>query len=88
MWGENGSIYSDKIFSKASDYEPTFIIRDQKGNQSMVKCEPNEHFITMFEYFGKMIGNNAFVQNEYDHILERAFYLEEINKSHNNHGTN
>jgi len=36
VWGENGSIYSDKIFSKASDYEPTFIIRDQKGNQSMV----------------------------------------------------
>ena len=33
----NGSIYSDKIFSKTAEYKPFFIMRDLNGNKQIVE---------------------------------------------------
>ena len=34
IWGEEGSLYTDNIFSKKSAYQPEFLLRDLYGNQT------------------------------------------------------
>jgi predicted dehydrogenase len=77
IWGEKGSLFTDKIFSKPADYVPEFRLRNLNGVESIEKCESDNHFVSMFRYFRKMVNDDTMV-NERLRILRLAYYLEEI----------
>jgi len=74
----NGSIYSDKIFSKTAEYTPSFIIRDLNGNKQTIENKNCNHFINMFNYFCGLVDNHDEAQKERDRILSLSEWVEKI----------
>ncbi len=74
----NGSIYSDKIFSKTEEYKPAFIIRDLNGNQKSIESINCNHFVRMFNYFFGLINNKHEAKKERDRILSLSEWTEKI----------
>jgi len=74
----NGSIYSDKIFSKTEEYKPAFIIRDLNGNKQTIENKNCNHFINMFNYFCGLVDNHDEAQKERDRILSLSEWVEKI----------
>ena len=50
IWGEYGSLYSDRIFSKVNNYTPELRIRDKYG-ETVNKLNPMNQFAEMFNRF-------------------------------------
>ena len=74
----DGSIYSDKIFSKTDEYKPSFIIRDLNGNQKSIESINCNHFVRMFNYFFGLINNKHEAKKERDRILSLSEWTEKI----------
>ena len=81
IWGSQSSVYTEKIFSKPADYEPSFVLTNKNGQKTMSTCEPNNHFNTMFDYFGEMVENDTIKNLEYERIIRRSSYLGELYKA-------
>ena len=80
LWAEQGSFFTDKVFSKPENYKPIYRIRDKNGNESLKHGEATEQFIEMFHYFYKMIENPEQAAKERQSILERARVMNDIIK--------
>jgi len=55
IWGETGSLHSDLIFSKATDYAPDVSTRDKQGKVEHVEIEPADSFSLMFLAFSEAV---------------------------------
>ena len=51
LWTEDGSFFTDKIFSKPKEYRPQYKIRDLNGNERVENGEKSEQFMNMFHNF-------------------------------------
>lgn len=78
IWGENGSVFTDKIFSKPADYVPVFRIQDMHGMQTREIGEANDHFVSMLQYFRGTISNLETADAERNRIAQRAGLLNRI----------
>lgn len=78
IWGEEGSIYSDRIFSKLHNYEPELIMRDKHGEQSNIKLSSMNQFVSMFDRFLSLIGSKIDSEQERLDIIKRAKLMDEI----------
>lgn len=74
----NGSVYSDKIFSKTEDYKPSFVLRDLNGNKETIEIASCNHFISMFNYFYSLLDNKDEAQKERDRILHLSEWTDKI----------
>lgn len=75
IWGSDNSLYTDRIFSKPAEYQPSFILTGKNGQKTTVTCNVVNHFTEMFEYFGEIVGNDTITSLEYERILRRSSYL-------------
>ena len=80
LWSENGSFFTDKIFSKPENYQPVYRIRDKNGNESLENGSKSEQFKEMFHNFYNMFDSSVQNKVEYERILERARVMDEINR--------
>ena len=78
IWGQDSSMFSDKIFSKPADYVPAFHFRDSHGVESTEYGEASEHFSTMLQGFRRMIDDSPAVEAERGSIGERAELLDRV----------
>lgn len=78
IWGEKGSVSSDKIFSKPIDHIPAFRLRDAHGVETTEYGVTGDHFLSMLQYFWGTIHDLKYAQAERDHILRRAELLDRI----------
>ena len=78
LWSENGSFYTDKIFSKPVDYVPSYHQKDLHGNEIIEYGEKSEQFLEMFNSFIEMFGNEQKVIAERKMILNRAKLMDDI----------
>jgi len=78
LWAENGSFFTDKIFSKPKDYQPVYRFRDKNGNESLQYGVQAEQFVEMFRSFCFMLNNTKLTSDERDRILQRAKIMDEI----------
>ncbi len=78
LWAENGSFFTDKVFSKPEDYRPVYRLRDKNGNESLEYGEQAEQFVEMFRSFSFMLNNSKLTANERDRILQRANVMDEV----------
>ena len=84
IWGELGSIYTDRIFSKNLDYKPNLQIRDLYGNLSTIYIDSKNHFELMLKSFSGSIGNANNTNQQRGRILKLATLLDQINYNSSN----
>jgi predicted dehydrogenase len=78
LWGENGSVSTQKIFSKAVDYVPEFRTRDLRGAETMESGVSGNHFLFMLRVFRDTVGDAAAAEGERSRIAKRAETLHMI----------
>ena len=78
IWAEDGSFFTDKIFSKPKEYEPLYELRDLNGNRSVEHGDQCEQFDEMFHNFVGMMSNEQEIAAERNVILQRARLMNKI----------
>jgi NDP-hexose-3-ketoreductase len=78
IWGEEGSLFTEKVFSKPATYAPFFRIRDLHGVETVEHAESANHFVRMFESFRAMIGDSPAMESERLAIARRAHVLDHV----------
>ncbi len=78
VWGEEGSLYSDKIFSKVDGFTPELKIRDQYGLETTEIFNSMNQFEEMFRKFLGLLDSTDEVERERRDILHRARVMDEI----------
>ena len=78
IWGEKGSLFSTRIFSKQADYLPLFNLRDMQGIESIENCLAGDHFQLMFQKFLNTIHNSSIAELELKCIYRRAVLMDQI----------
>ena len=78
VWAEDGSLFTEKIFSKPKDYKPKYYMRDLNGNVSVEHGEQSEQFVQMFHKFVELIGDEQKIAAEREVILQRAKLMDDI----------
>jgi predicted dehydrogenase len=78
IWGEEGSLVTERVFSKPATYSPAFRLRDVHGVETIEHAEAGNHFVRMLEAFRLMVGNVQAMESERLAIARRAEVLHEI----------
>ena len=78
VWGDEGSVFTDKIFSKPAAYEPTFRRRDARGAETILRGRAADHFVLMLQDFRRIMDDPAAAERERGGIAARAALLHEI----------
>lgn len=78
LWSENGSFYTDKIFSKPIGYRPIYIIKDKHGKEMIQEGSISDQFSEMFRKFYKISLNQNSIKMEYKAIEDRARVMNDI----------
>ena len=78
VWAEDGSFFTDKIFSKPKEYRPQYKIRDLNGNERVENGEQSEQFMEMFRNFVEIMGDKEKAIAEKKSILQRAKLMNDI----------
>ena len=78
LWAEDGSFFTEKIFSKPKEYIPQYKIRDLNGNESLEYGEQSEQFMEMFYNFVEIMSSKQKITAERELILKRAELMNDI----------
>ncbi|MDQ8164722.1 MAG: Gfo/Idh/MocA family oxidoreductase [Gemmatimonadota bacterium] len=78
IWGEKGSIFSDKVFSKSPDHVPEFRLRNAQGVEKTEYGSTGDHFSLMLQYFLGTVSDMESAEEERSRIARRAEVLERI----------
>ena len=78
LWSAEGSLFTDKIFSKPAGYQPSYSLRDLNGNLFTEDGEVCEQFTEMFHHFVEMMDDEEKIALEREAILRRAKLLNDI----------
>ena len=78
IWFEQGSLFTDKIFSKPVDYVPILKLRNLNGVEHTYIVEAGNHFIYMFRRFCRMLIDTEVARQEQRRILRLARILDDI----------
>lgn len=78
LWAENGSFYTDKIFSKPVNYLPVYRIRNHYGKEVFTNGKKAEQFDEMLREFSNILNTPIKIKEEYKRIYKRAKVMDEI----------
>jgi NDP-hexose-3-ketoreductase len=78
VWGTNGSVSSERIFSKPPDYVPRFRFLDRQGVESFESGQAANHFERMFLAFRALIGDAAAAEIERLRIERCAVLMDKV----------
>lgn len=78
VWGEKGSLYSDKIFSKVDDYTTELRSRDKYGVEKINTLGSTNQFVEMFNKFLLLLISKKDAEQERNDIIQRAIVMDEI----------
>ena len=78
VWGDKGSVFTEKMFSKPATYVPVLHLRDVKGTETTERTDAADHFVLMLRDFRIMIDDGMAVESQRCSITRRADVLEQI----------
>jgi dTDP-3,4-didehydro-2,6-dideoxy-alpha-D-glucose 3-reductase len=78
LWSTEGSLFTDKIFSKPASYQSNYYLRDLNGSMHREQGEVCEQFMEMFYHFVEMMDDKEKIAAEREAILRRAKLLDDI----------
>ena len=80
IWSEQGSLYTDKIFSKPVDFQPTLKLRNQYGSKLIEQLPVVEQFEEMFKFYSLIFNNSQHLVKQRKRILKVAKVMDDILK--------
>ena len=83
LWGSNGSVSTERLFSKPADYVPMFRFLDLNGRETLELGEAANHFEAMFRAFIDLIDDPVKAESERALIVRRARLADQI-RNHQN----
>lgn len=87
VWGSQGSVFTDRIFSKGPDYVPEFRVRDAGGVERIEVGESANHFSRMMDAFAALASDREGAERERSLITRRARMMDETReRSHQGQG--
>lgn len=78
LWGQEGSVSSERVFSKPPDYAPTFRFRGLRGGDTTETGQPANHFLAMIQTFRDFVHNRDNAERERDQIARRVALIDAI----------
>lgn len=78
VWGANGSLFSDRIFSKSAHHVPEFRIRDAHGLERFQLGTSGDHFKSMLSLFHSTTLSREHAERERSSIMLRAQLLHDV----------
>jgi predicted dehydrogenase len=78
LWGTDGSVFTEMIFSKAATYRPAFRLRDGHGSETIEYEQAANHFERMLEFFRATVGHEDAMERERQAIAQRAVLMDSI----------
>ena len=82
LWGSKGKLYTNRIFTAPSGYEPIFEIETANGKEE-IKLPTDNHFNNMLIHFYELIENKKDRENEYLQNINQARLINEIKQKSN-----
>ncbi len=77
VWGENGTAYAYRFFSKPETLETKIKILKQ-NNESTISCLPENHFVSMFQNFTKAVYDAELKEFLRNSLIEQASLIEDV----------
>ena len=78
IWGDRGSVFTDRIFSKPTDYVPRFRLRDTSGSETIETGEAADHFVLMLQNFSQIMHDKDALESEQRRIVRSAYVMDRI----------
>jgi len=78
VWGEQGSVSTDLIFSKPADYVPVLQWRDAQGTITDTRSAAANHFVEMLRVFGRWTMDPVAAEAERVRIIRRSEVMDSI----------
>ena len=75
---QHASIYTDKFYSKFPDYEPSFILKGNNGEEKIIQVDKCNHFVKMFDHFYTFLTNKKNSEDEKNRILRLSALTDRI----------
>lgn len=72
IWGKRQSVFADRIFSKAPDYESCVLLRDQRGQEDEIRVEPENAFREMLKEFARATSDTVCRERLWDVATRQA----------------
>lgn len=82
LWGSNGKITANRIFTSPPGEEPEIILETNNGKKNIV-TESDNHFKNMLLHFYKLIVNNNGLNDEYEQNINQSRLLQELKEKAN-----
>lgn len=79
LWGSEGKIYTNRIFTAPPDYSPEIIIESANGNDKIC-VDPCNHFERILSHFFKLIKTSKGLEAEYAQNISQARLIQEARK--------
>ena len=79
LWGSKGKLFTNRIFTAPSEYEPVIELESEKGKKT-VRLSPDHHFENMLNHFFNNITNRDNLISEYSQNINQARLISEILK--------
>jgi NDP-hexose-3-ketoreductase len=83
IWGENNSVFTDKVFSKPANYIPAFRLRNTQGIETIENGVAGDHFSLMLKDFLGSVSDAGRSEKERGRIARRAEVLDQISRRAN-----
>jgi acetyltransferase-like isoleucine patch superfamily enzyme len=74
IWGKKKSVFADRIFSKTPDYESSLLLRDQRGQEELVRIDAANAYDEMLKRFALATWDKS-VREELGEIASRQAEL-------------
>lgn len=78
FWGNEGSVSSERVFSKPADYVPRFRFLDLHGKESSESGKADNHFVAMIKSFRSLVDDSVGAERERLLIGRRAQLADSI----------
>lgn len=78
LWGEAGSAFTDRIFSKAADVAPRLGVRDMRGATEWLEVPADRHFERMLAAFAALTADASLAGEERGRAVQRARLRERV----------
>ena len=78
FWGTEGSVLSERVFSKPANYIPRFRFLDLHGSERYESGQAENHFLAMFKSFRSRVDDPVGAERERVLIARRARIVERI----------
>lgn len=77
IWGSQGKLTANRLFTAPANYQPTVILETSMDNKTL-KISKDDHFQNMLLHFQKLITTGEGLEEEYSQNIDQARLLTEI----------